>query len=190
MSDADRLAEVLSPPISEAQRQARERQQASQARFENALGIVDQAAAAVSRGARSRLARLIGSLDELPFDDFERHHPGHAALDFALYDVICDLVEDDDDAEFGQTWIDRLVAHADHELPAAAARWVRLAVGFAAHEYQLPNPELEAIDRYRGELRPDRDTYLVALLASHDQRPPTVHLREGIEALAWLRDHA
>ena len=189
MSDARRWAEVLGPATSEEQAQARRRQQASQARFDHALDLVDQAAVAVSVGRQARLDRLVGSLDELAFDDFEQHHPGHAAVDFALYDVVCDLVEDED-AGFGQTWIDRLVTHADHELPVAAARWVRLAVAFAAEAYQLSNPELEAIDRYRGELRPDRDTNLVSYLASRDQRPPAAHLRDGIHALAWLRDHA
>jgi hypothetical protein len=190
MTDADRWAGVVGPPTSKAQAQARQRQQASQARFEHALGVVNQAAAAVSAGAQARLDRLVGSLDELAFDDFEQHHPGHAALDFALYDVVCDLADDDEDAGFGQTWVDRLVTHADHELAGAGARWVRLAVGFAADEYQLSNQEREAVDRYRGELRPDHDTNLVTYLASRDQRSPAAHLRDGIHALAWLRDHA
>ena len=190
MTDPRRWTQVLAPPGSKAQAQARRRQQASQARFEHALDLADQAAAAVSGGRQARFDRLVGSLKELAFDDFEQHHPGYAAVDFALYDVVCDLVEDDEDAGFGQTWIDRLVTHADHELPEAAARWVRLAVGFAADEYQLSNQEREAIDRYRGELRPDRGTNLVTYLASRDQRPPAAHLRDGIHALAWLRDHA
>jgi hypothetical protein len=190
MSDVRRWAEVLGPPASKAQAQARRRQQASQARSEHALDVVDQAAAAVSVGDQARLDRLVGSLDGLAFDDFEQHHPGHAALDFALYDVIGDLVADDEDAGFGQTWIDRLVTHADHELAGAGARWVRLAVGFAADEYQLSNQEREAVDRYCDELRPDRDTNLVTYLASRDQRPPAAHLRDGIHALAWLRDQA
>jgi hypothetical protein len=189
MTDLHRWAEVLGPPTSKAQAQARRRQQASQARFDHALEVVDQAAAAVSVGDRARLDRLVSALDGLAFDDFEQQHPGHAALDFAVYDVICDLVADDDDAGFGQTWIDQLVAHADRELPGPAARWVHLAIGFAADEYQLSNQELEAIDRLRGELRPDRDTNLVAYLAGHDQRPPAEQLRDGIHALAWLRDH-
>jgi hypothetical protein len=188
MTDADRWAEVLGPPTSKAQ--ARRRQHASQARFDHALDVVDQAATAVSADSQTRVDRMVGSLNELAFDEFEQQHPGYAALDFALYDVVCDLIEDDEDAGFGQTWIDRLVTHADHELPVAAARWVRLAVAFTADAYQLSNPELEAIDRYRGELRPDRDTNLVAYLASRDQRSPAAHLRDGIHALAWLRDHA
>jgi hypothetical protein len=193
MTDLPRWAEVLGPPTSKAQAQARRRQQASQARFDHALEVVDQAAAAVSAGDQGRLDRLVGSLDGLAFDDFEQQHPGHAAVDFALYDVICDLcdlVEDDEEAGFGQSWIDRLVAHADRDLPGPAARWVRLAVGFAADEYRLSNQEREAIDRLRGELRPDRDTNLVPYLAGRDQRPPAEHLREGICALAWLREHA
>ena len=196
MTDLHRWAEELGPPSSKAQAQPRRRQQASQARFDHALDVVDQAAAAASAGNPARLDRLVSSLDGLAFDDFEQHHPGHAAVDFALYDVICDLCEldeddeDDEDAGFGQTWIDQLVAHADSELPGAAAGWVRLAVGFAADEYRLSNQEQEAVDRLRGELRPDRDTQLVSYLASRDQRPPVEQLRDGIYALAWLREHA
>jgi hypothetical protein len=190
MTDLHRWAEVFGPPTSKAQAQARRRQQASQARFDHALDVVDQAATAVSVGEQDRLDRLVSSLDRLAFDDFEQHHPGYAAVDFAIYDVICDLVADDDDAGFGQTWIDRLVAHADRDLPGPVARWVRLTVAFTADEYQLSTQELEAIDRFRGELRPDRDTNLVAYLASRDQRPPAEHLRDGVRALAWLRDHA
>jgi hypothetical protein len=189
MTDLPRWAEVLGPPTSKAQAQARRRQQASHARFDHALDLVDQAATAVGAHDQDRLDRLVSSVDGLAFDDFEQHHPGHAAVDVALYDVICDLVEDEE-ADFGQTWIDRLVAHADRELPEAAARWVRLAVGFTAEEYQLSNQELEAIDRFRGELQPDRDTGLVAYLAGRDQQPAAEHLRDGIHALAWLRDHA
>jgi hypothetical protein len=190
MTDLHRWAEVLGPPTSKAQAQARRRQQASQARFDHALEVVDQAATAVSADDQDRLDRLVSSLEGLAFDDFEQHHPGHAALDFAIYDAICDLVEDDDDAGFGQTWIDRLAAHADRDLPGPAARWVRLAVGFTADEYQLSNQEREAIDRLRGYLQPDRDASLVTYLASRDQRPPADHLRDGIQALAWLREHA
>jgi hypothetical protein len=190
MTDLHRWAEVLGPPTSKAQAQARRRQQASQARLDHALDLVDQAATTVNTHDQARLDRLVSSLDGLAFDDFEQQHPGHAALDVAIYDVICDLVEDGDDAGFGQTWIDRLVAHADRDLPGSAAGWVRLAVGFTADEYQLSNQELEAIDRLRGELHPDRDASLVAYLASRDQRPPADHLRDGIHVLAWLRDHA
>jgi hypothetical protein len=190
MTDLHRWAEVLGPHTSKAQAQARRRQQASQARFDHALDLVDQAATSVSADDQDRLDRLVSSLDGLAFDDFEQHHPGHAAVDFAIYDVICDLVEDDDEAGFGQTWIDRLVAHADRELPGPVAGWVRLAVGFTADEYQLSNQEREAIDRLRGELQPDRDTSLVTYLASRDPRAPAEHLRDGIHALAWLRDHA
>jgi hypothetical protein len=193
MTDLHGWAEVLGPPTSKAQARARRRQQASQARFDHALEVVDQAAAAVSVGDQDRLDRLVSSLDRLAFDDFEQHQPGHAAVDFALYDVICDLcelVDDDEEVGFGQTWIDQLVAHADRELPGPATRWVRLAVGFAADEYQLSNQELEAVDRLRGELRPDRDINLVGYLSARDQRPAAEHLRDGIHALAWLRDHA
>jgi hypothetical protein len=156
----------------------------------HALELVDQAATTVSANEQDRLDRLVSALDGLAFDDFEQHHPGHAALEVAIYDVICDLVDDDDQADFGKTWIDRLVAHADRELPGPVAQWVRLALGFTADEYQLSNQELEAIDRLRGDLHPDRDTDLVAYLASRNLRAPAQHLRDGILALAWLRDHA
>ena len=82
---------------------------------------------------------------------------------------LCELVEDDEAADFGQSWIDQLAAEADRE---------------------LSNQELEAIDRLRGELRPDRDTSLAGYLAGRDQRPSAGHLRDGIHALAWLRAHA
>src|SRR4051812_20229420 len=180
MTDPHRWAELLGPPTSKAQARAHRRQQASQARLDHALELVDRAATAVSAGDQDRLDRLVSSLDGMASDDFEEHHPGYAAVDIAIYDVVCDLVEDDEEAGFGQTWIDRLVAHADRELPEAAARWVRLAVGFAADEYHLSNQELEAIDRFRGELRPDRDVNLVPYLAGRDQRPSAEHLRDGI----------
>ncbi len=190
MTDLPRKAELLGPPTSKAQAQARRRQQASQARLDHALEVVDQAATAVSADDQDRLERLVSSLDGLAFDDFEQQHPGHAALEVALYDVICDLVDDEDQADFGKTWIDHLVAHADRELPGPVAQWIRLALGFTADEYQLSNQELEAIDRFRGDLHPDRDTDLVVYLASRDQRPAAEHLRDGIHALAWLREHA
>jgi len=102
--------------------------------------------------------------------------------------VVCDLVPDDDDAGFGQTWVDHLVAHADHDLAPAVARWVRLAVGLASDEYQLSNAEQEAIERVRGGIRPDRDSYLVTWLAQVDQRPRAELLRDGVQALVWLRE--
>jgi hypothetical protein len=127
-------------------------------------------------------------MEQMAFDDFEQHHPPSAALDYLLYDVVGDLVPDDDDTRFGQTWVDHLVAHADHDLAAGAARWVRLAVGLASDEYQLSNAELEAIQRVRGGIRADRDSYLVTSLAQADPRPRAELLRDGIHALVWLRD--
>jgi hypothetical protein len=64
--------------------------------------------------------------------------------------VVCDLVPDDTDAGFGDTQVDHVVYHADHELAVGPDRWVRLAVGSAAEEYQLGNAELEAIERVPG----------------------------------------
>jgi acyl carrier protein phosphodiesterase len=127
-------------------------------------------------------------MEQMAFDDFEQRHPPNAALDDLLYDVVCELVPDDADAGFGQTWVDHLVAHADHDLPAGPARWVRLAVGLASDEYQLGNAELEAIERVRGGIRPDRDSYLVTWFAQVDQRPRAELLRDGVQALVWLRD--
>jgi hypothetical protein len=190
MTDLPRWAELVGPPTSPEQARARRQQQASQARFDHALELVEQAATAAASGDQVRLERLVTKLDQLAFDRFEQRHPGHAAVNFALYDVICDLVEDDPNAGFGQTWIDELVAHADRELPPPIARWVRLAVGFAAEEYQLSNPETEAIQRYRGSLYLDRDSDLVAYLASHDTRATADLLHEGLQALGWLRHHA
>jgi hypothetical protein len=102
--------------------------------------------------------------------------------------VVCDLVPDDNDTGFGQTWVDNLVVHADRDLAPGAARWVRLAVGLTSDEYQLSNAELEAIERVRGGIRPDRDGYLVTWLAQVDQRPRAELLRDGIQALDWLRN--
>ena len=93
-----------------------------------------------------------------------------------------------DDTGFGQTWVDYLVTHADRDLGPPVARWVRLAVGLTSDEYQLSNAELEAIERVRGGIRPDRDSYLVTWLAQVDQRPRAELLRDGVQALVWLRD--
>jgi hypothetical protein len=65
---------------------------------------------------------------------------------------------------------------------------VRLAVGLASDEYQLGNAELEAIQRVRGGIRPDRNSNLVTWLAQVDQRPRAELLRDGVQALVWLRD--
>jgi hypothetical protein len=126
-------------------------------------------------------------MEQAALDDFEQCHPPSAALDYLLYDVVCDLVPDDDDAGFGQTWVDQVVAQADHDLALGPARWVRLAVGLASHEYQLNNAELEAIERVRGGIQPDRNNNLVTWLAQVDQRPRAELLRDGVQALVWLR---
>jgi hypothetical protein len=93
----------------------------------------------------------------------------------------------DDDAGFGQTWVDHVVAHADHDLAIGSARWVQLAVGLASDEYQLGNAELEAIERVRGGIQPDRNSNLVTWLAQVGQRARAALLRDGVQALVWLR---
>jgi hypothetical protein len=176
--------ELLGPPATPAQRR---RQQASQARFDHAVGLVEQAAKAADIDDRPALDQLVARMEQVAFDDFERCHPPSAALDYLLYDVVCDLVPDDDDAGFGQTWVDHVVSHADHDLAVGSARWVRLAVGLASDEYQLGNAELEAIERVRGGIQPDRNSNLVTWLAQVDQRPRAELLRDGVQALVWLR---
>jgi hypothetical protein len=180
--DNDDLDALLGPPATPAQRR---RQQASQTRFDHAVGLIEQAA---STSDQQALDAAVARMDQMAFDDFEQRHPPSAALDYLLYDVVCDLVPDDDDARFGQTWIDHLVAYADRDLAPPVARWVRLAVGLTSDEYQLSNAEMEAIQRVRGGIRPDRDSYLVTWLAQVDQRPRAELLRDGVQALAWLRD--
>ena len=177
--DHDDNQALLGPPATAAQRH---RQQASQARFDHAVELVDQAAKAASTSDQQALEAAVARMD------FEQHHPPSAALDYLLYEVVCDLVPDDDDPRFGQTWIDHLVAHADRNLGPAVARWVRLAVGLTSDEYQLSNAELEAIERVRGGIQPDRDSSVVTWLAQVDQRPRAELLRDGIKALVWLRN--
>jgi hypothetical protein len=155
--DKDDVQALLGPPATPAQRR---RQQASQARFDHAVGLVERAAKAASSCDQQALDAAVACMEQMAFDDFERRHPPSAALDYLLYEVVCDLVPDVDEAHFGQTWVDHLVAHADHDLAPAVARWVRLAVGLASDEYQLSNAEQEAIDRIRGAIRPDGDSYL------------------------------
>jgi hypothetical protein len=184
MPPIDNFDELLGPPATPAQRR---RQQASHARFDHAVGLVEQAAKAADTDDQPALEHLVARMEQVAFDDFEQCHPPSAALDYLLYDVVCDLVPDDDDASFGQTWVDHVVAHADQDLAPGAARWVRLAVGLATDEYQLSNAELEAIERVRGGIRADRDSNLVTWLAQVDQRPRAALLRDGVQALVWLR---
>jgi hypothetical protein len=61
------------------------------------------------------------------------------------------------------------------------------AVSLASDEYPLSNAEQEAIQRVRGGIRADRDGYLVSWLAQVDQRPRAKLLRDGVQALVWLR---
>jgi hypothetical protein len=184
MAPIDNFDALLDQPATPAQRR---RQQASQARFDHAVGLVEQAAKAADIDDRPALDQLVARMEQTAFDDFEQCHPPSAALDYLLYDVVCDLVPDDDDAGFGQTWVDHVVSHADHDLAVGSARWVRLAVGLASDEYQLGNAELEAIQRVRGAIQPDRHSNLVTWLAQVDQRPRAELLREGVQALVWLR---
>jgi hypothetical protein len=184
MAPIDNFDELLGPPATPAQRR---RQQASHARFDHAVGLVEQAAKAADTDDQPALDQLMARMGQTAFDDFEQCHPPSAALDYLLYDVVCDLVPDDDDARFGQTWVDHVVSHADHDLAGGPARWVRLAVGLATDEYHLGNAELEAIERIRGGIQPDRNTNLVTWLAQVDQRPRAELLRDGVQALVWLR---
>jgi hypothetical protein len=184
MPPIDNLDELLGPPATPAQRR---RQQASQARLDHAVGLVEQAAKAADTDDQPALDHLVARMEQAAFDDFEQCHPPSAALDLLLYEVVCDLVPDDDDAGFGQTWVDDVVSHADHDLAVGPARWVRLAVGLATDEYQLGNAELEAIQRVRSGIRPDRNSNLVTWLAQVDQRPRAGLLRDGVQALVWLR---
>jgi hypothetical protein len=183
--DHDDFDALLGPPATPAQRR---RQQASQAGFDHAVGLVEQATKAASISDQQALDAAVARMEQMAFDDFEQRYPPSAALDYLLYDVVCDLIPDDDEARFGQTWIDQLVAHADRDLAPAVARWVRLVVGLTGEEYQLSNAELEAIERVRGGIQPDRDSCLVAWLAQVDQRPRAELLRDGVQALVWLRD--
>jgi hypothetical protein len=64
---------------------------------------------------------------------------------------------------------------------------VRLTVGLAAEEYQLANAEQEAIERVRGDQRPDRDSDLVTWLGQVNPQPRNQLFREGVQALVWLR---
>jgi hypothetical protein len=187
MPDSRFWDELVGPPSSPEQARARRRQQASEARFDHALGLVDQAADAAAKSEQGVLSDLVARMDRVAFDDFEERHPPSAALDVQLSEMVDDLIPDDADADFGETWVDHLVHQADLALSPPIARWVRLVVGMAAEEYQLTNAELEAIERVRGGLQPDRDRDLAIWLAELDQRPRADVLREGIQALAWLR---
>jgi hypothetical protein len=187
MPDSRFWDELVGPPSSPEQARARRRQQASEARFEHALGLVDQAADAAAKGEHGVLSDLVARMDRMEFDDFEERHPPNAALDVRLSEMVDDLIPDDADAGFGDTWVDHLVHQADLALSPPIARWVRLVVAMAAEEYQLTNAELEAIERLQGGLHSDRDRDLAIWLAELDRRPRADVLREGIQALAWLR---
>jgi hypothetical protein len=187
MPDSRFWDELVGPPSSPEQARARRRQQASEARFDHALGLVDQAADAAAKSEHGVLRDLVVRMDRMEFDDFEERHPPSAALDVRLSEMVDDLIPDDADGDFGDTWVDHLVHQADLALSPPIARWIRLVIAMAAEEYQLTNAELEAIDRLQGGLHPDRERDLAIWLAELDQRSRGDVLREGIQALAWLR---
>src|SRR4029453_8715189 len=87
--DNDDFDALLGPPATPAQRR---RQQASQAGFDHAVGLVEQAAKAASISDQAALDAAVGGMEQVAFDDFEQRHPPSAALDYLLYDVVCDLV--------------------------------------------------------------------------------------------------
>jgi hypothetical protein len=102
MSGIDDFQALLGVPVTPVQRR---RQQASQARFDRAVGLVEQAARAAGTGDQAALDGLVARMDQAAFDDFEQCHPPSAALNYLLYEVVCDLVPDDADAGFGDTWV-------------------------------------------------------------------------------------
>ncbi len=179
--------ELIGPPSSPEQARARRRQQASQTRLDHALGLIDLAAAAAMQDDQSAVADLVARMDRMGFDDFEERHPPSFALDVRLSEALEDVIPDDAGVAFGDTWVDQLVQQADLALAPPIARWIRLCVGMAADDYQLTNAEMEAVERARGGLHPDRKSDLATWLAAIDQRPRIELLREGIHALAWLR---
>jgi hypothetical protein len=179
--------EMAGPPSSPEQARARRRQQASQARLDHALGLIDLAIDAATQDDQSAVADLVARMDRMGFDGFEERHPPSFALDVRLSEALEDIVPDDAGVAFGDTWVDQLVQQADLALAPPIARWIRLCVGMAADEYQLTNAEMEAVERVQGGLHPDRESDLATWLATADQRPRSELLREGIHALAWLQ---
>ena len=66
--DNDDFDALLGPPATPAQRR---RQQASQARFDHAVGLVEQAAKAASISDQQALDAAVGRMEQVAFDDFE-----------------------------------------------------------------------------------------------------------------------
>jgi hypothetical protein len=126
-------------------------------------------------------------MDQAAFDDFEQFHPPSAAWTFCSIRWCANWSPTMPTLGLVTPGVDHVVYHADQDLPAGVARWVRLAVGLAAKEYQLANAELEAIERVRGDQCPDRDSDLVAWLGEVNPQPRNQLLREGVQALVWLR---
>jgi hypothetical protein len=60
------------PPAPPAQRR---RQQASQARFDHAVGLVEQAAKAASISDQQALDAAVARMEQVALDDFEQRHP-------------------------------------------------------------------------------------------------------------------
>jgi hypothetical protein len=187
MPDNSLWDELIGPLSSPEQARARRRQQASQARLDHALGLIDLAIDAATHDDQSAVADLVARMDRMGFDEFEERHPPSFALDVRLSEALEEVIPDDAGVAFGDTWVDQLVQQADLALAPPIARWIRLCVGMAADEYQLTNAEMEAVERVRGGLHPDRESDLATWLAAVDQRPRIELLREGTYALAWLR---
>ena len=117
--DNDDLEALLGPPATPAQRR---RQQASQTRFDHAVGLIEQAAKAASSSDQQALDAAVARMEQMAFDDFEQRHPPSAALDYLLYDVVCDLIPDDNDAGLARPgWTassPRPTTTLPHQLPA------------------------------------------------------------------------
>src|SRR6266536_3569297 len=101
MASLDDFDALLGAPATPAQRR---RQQASQARFDRAVELVEQAARAASTGDQAALDGLVVRMDQAGFDDFERCHPPSAALNYLFYEVVGLLVLPAAGAAFGPTW--------------------------------------------------------------------------------------
>ena len=67
--DDDDFDALLGPPATPAQRR---RQQASQARFDHAVGLIEQAAKAASGSDQQALDAAVARMEQAAFDDFEQ----------------------------------------------------------------------------------------------------------------------
>jgi hypothetical protein len=66
--DNDNFDALLGPPATPAQRR---RQQASQARFDHAVGLVEQAAKAADTHDQPALDQLVARMEQTALEDFE-----------------------------------------------------------------------------------------------------------------------